>query len=84
VVADCGNDSDQLVAALTALGTQAVIPHRRKRRHLQAYEAACYTQQHPVERLFSRIKQFRQYDKLEAHFLALIHLAATIMWMRDC
>ncbi|NML65624.1 transposase, partial [Hymenobacter sp. RP-2-7] len=37
---------------------------------------------------FSRLKQFRRvatrYDKLDAHFLAFIHLAATVLWLRDC
>ena len=69
-------------------GTCAVIPPRRKRRHPRAYDAARYAQRHPVERLFSRLKQFRRvatrYDKLDVHFLAFIHLAATVLWLRDC
>ena len=88
LIADRGYDADPLVAALAARGTQAVIPPRRKRRHPRAYDAARYAQRHPVERLFSRLKQFRRvatrYDKLDAHFLAFVLLAATVLWLRDC
>jgi transposase len=88
LVADRGYDSDPLVAGLATRGTRAVIPPRRKRRTPQAYDAARYAQRHPVERLFSRFKQFRRvatrYDKLDAHFLAFIQLAATVLWLRDC
>lgn len=88
LIADRGYDSDPLVAALAARGIQAVIPPRRKRRHPRAYDAARYAQRHPIERLFSRLKQFRRvatrYDKLDAHFLAFVHLAASVLWLRDC
>ena len=88
LIADRGYDSNPLVAALAARGTCAVIPPRRKRRHPRAYDAARYAQRHPVERLFSRLKQFRRvatrYDKLDRHFLAFVHLAATVLWLRDC
>ena len=88
VVADRGYDSDPLVTALAARGTHAVIPPRRKRRPPRAYDAVRYAQRHPVERLFSRLKQFRRvatrYDKLDAHFLTFVHLAATVLWLRDC
>jgi len=88
LIADRGYDSDPLVATLAARGTCAVIPPRRKRRQPRAYDAARYAQRHPVERLFSRLKQFRRvatrYDKLDAHFLAFIQLAATVLWLRDC
>jgi len=88
LIADRGYDSDPLVAALAARGTQAVIPPRRKRRTPRAYDAARYAQRHPVERLFSRLKQFRRvatrYDKLDTHFLSFVQLAATVLWLRDC
>ncbi len=55
---------------------------------LESVNTVRYAQRQPVERLFSRLKQFRRlatrYDKLDAHFLDFIHLAATILWLRDC
>lgn len=88
VVAERGYDADPLVAVLAARGSCAVIPPRRKRRTPRAYDAVRYAQRHPVERLFSRLQQFRcvatRYDKLDAHFLAFAHLAATVLWLRDC
>ena len=88
LIADRGYDSDPLVAALAARGTCAVIPPRRKRRHPRACDMARYAQRHPIERLFSRLKQFRRvatrYDKLDAHFLSFVHLAATVLWLREC
>ena len=88
LIADRGYDSDPLVAGLAARGTRAVIPPRRKRQYPRAYDAARYAQRHPVERLFSRLKHFRRvatrYGKLDAHFLTFVHLAATVLWLRDC
>lgn len=88
LLADRAYDSDALVAEVTARGTQVVIPPRRKRRFPRAYDRTRYAQRHPIERLFSRLKQFRRlatrYDKLDRHFLAFVHLAATVLWLRDC
>jgi transposase len=87
LIADRAYDSDQLVADLTARGTQVVVPPRCKRRSPRPYDQTHYAQRHPIERLFSRLKQFRRlatrYDKLDTHFLAFVHLAATVLWLRD-
>lgn len=88
LIADRAYDSDALVAELTARGMQVVIPPRRKRRYPRLYDRVRYAQRHPVERLFSRLKQFRRlatrYEKLASHFLAFVHLAATVLWLRHC
>lgn len=85
LVADRGYDSDAFVAALAARGTCAVIPPRRKRRHPRPYDAARYAQRHPVERLFSRLKQFRRvatrYEKRAANYLAMLTIAAIVLWL---
>jgi hypothetical protein len=39
-----------------------------------------------IERCFAKLKHFRRfatrYDRLAAHFLGFIHLAAAMIWMR--
>ena len=82
LIADRGYDSAPLVAAR---GTCAVIPPRRKRPHRRACDASHSAQRHPIERLFSRRKQFRcvatRYDKLDVHLLSFVHLAAIVLWL---
>ena len=88
LIADRRYDSDPLVATLAARGTQAVMPTRRKHRTPRVFYAARYAQRHPVARLFSHLEQFRRvaprYDKLDAHSLTFIHLATTVLCLRDC
>ncbi|MGI4735250.1 MAG: IS5 family transposase [Janthinobacterium lividum] len=85
LIADRGYNADALEAALAVRSTQAVIPPRRKRRLTRAYDPVRYAQRQPVERLFNCLKQFRRiatrYDKLDAHFMAFIHLAAAVLWL---
>lgn len=73
------------MAALAARGTHAVIPPRRKLHHPRAYDAVRYAQRNPIERLFSCPKQFRRvamrYNKLNAHLLAFVYVAATVLCM---
>jgi transposase len=49
---------------------------RRKRWLSRAYDPVRYVQRQPVERPFSRLKQFRRlatcYDKLDTYFLVFI------------
>lgn len=66
----------------------AMIPLQHKQRQPSAYDPVRYAQRQAIERLFSRLKQFcrvaTRYDKLAMHFLAFVHLAATVLWLRDC
>lgn len=45
-----------------------------------------YAQQHLIECCFSRLKQFRRvetrYEKTARNYLAVVTLAATILWLR--
>ncbi|MEJ7661334.1 MAG: transposase [Hymenobacter sp.] len=77
-----------MVAALAARGTCAVIPPRRKRRHPHPYDPRALRPAPGRGAPFSRLKQFRRvatrYDKLDTQYLAFIHVAATVLWLRDC
>ena len=55
------------------------MPPKRNRRAPWRYDRLLYRGRNEVERLFRRLKRFRRiatrYDKLDAVFLAFIHLA---------
>ncbi|MGB3390071.1 MAG: transposase, partial [Pseudaminobacter sp.] len=45
-----------------------------------------YAQRHLVECCFSKLKQFRRvatrFEKTERHYLAVVTIAATVLWLR--
>jgi transposase len=85
VVADKGYDSDAFVTAITAQGSQAVIPPRSNRLTPRTFDRHIYKSRNLIERFFARIKQFRRiatrYDKLAKSFLSFVHLACAFVWV---
>lgn len=85
IVADKGYDSDAFVTAISAQGSQAVIPPRSNRLHPRTFDRHIYKSRNLVERFFCRIKQFRRiatrYDKLAKSFLSFVHLACAFVWL---
>ncbi len=85
IVADQEYDSDAFVAAITAQGSQAVIPPRSNRLRPRSLDRHLYKDRNLIERFFCRIKQFRRiatrYDKLATSFLAFIHIACAFVWL---
>lgn len=86
VVADRGFDSDHIRDRIDEAGATPCIPPRGNRTHPLPYSSNYYRKRHRVENFFQRIKRFRRigtrYEKLDLHFLAFIHLAAIIDWLR--
>ena len=86
VVADQAFDSDAIRADLEARGIEAVIPSLACRKEPIPYDKAKYRRRNQVERLFSKLKQFRRiatrYEKLDETFLAFIHLTAALIMTR--
>ena len=84
--ADKAYDSDAIRADLKARGIEPVIPPSANRKEMIPYDKGIYRQRNRVERLFSKLKQFRRvatrYDKLDLSFLAFIHLTATLVMIR--
>ena len=76
---DRAYEDDATRGLALALGWQPVVPPKRNRRRPWRYDRALYRRRNQVERLFRRLKRFRRiatrYDKLDAVFLAFIHLA---------
>ena len=61
-----------------------MIPPKANRR-ASPLDQDLYKARHLIENFFAKLKQFRaiatRYDKRAAHFLAAIHLAASIVWL---
>jgi putative transposase len=85
-IADKGYDADHLCAAIAGRGAQIVIPPKRNRRILRAYDVDLYKQRNLIERFFNKLKQFRRvatrYDKLLVNFMGFVKLAAIAIWLK--
>jgi len=86
VMADRAYDSQALRALIAGAGAEAVIPSTRSRTVPIPHDPLLYRLRNRIERCFNKLKHFRRfatrYDRLAAHYLAFIHLAATMIWMR--
>ena len=86
VMADAAYDSDRLRKAISDKGAIAVIPNNPSRARKYRIDKHLYAQRHLVECCFSKLKQFRRvatrYEKTARNYLAVITLAATILWLR--
>ena len=84
VIADKAYDANSLRQLLDAQGAKAVIPSTTSRRQPIPYNKTMYRQRNLIERMFSRLKDFRRvatrYDKLAQNFLAGALIAATVIW----
>jgi transposase len=86
VLADKAYDSNALRQIIADSGAEAVIPSNRSRKVLIPHDQAAYKDRNLIERCFNKLKHCRRfatrYDRRTVHFLAFIHLAAAMLWMR--
>jgi len=86
VLADAAYDSDRFRAAIADAGAVAVIPNNPSRASKHPVDRDLYKERHLVECCFSKLKQFRRvatrYEKTARNYLAVVTLAATILWLR--
>jgi transposase len=86
VMADTAYDADHLRRAITKKGALAVIPNNPSRSKKHPLDKHLYAQRHLVECCFSRLKQFRRvatrYEKTARNYLAIVTIAATILWLK--
>jgi len=86
VIADKAYDSNALRQLIGDLGSAAVIPSIRSRKILIPHDAVAYKLRNHIERFFNKLKHFRhiatRYDRRAIHFLAALHLASAMIWMR--
>lgn len=84
LIADKAYDTNRLRGLLAQQGIQAVIPSIARRKPLIPHDRQAYRQRNLIERMFSRLKDFRRiatrYDKLARNFLAGVLLAAAVTW----
>jgi transposase len=85
-VADKGYDSDEIRDALLDDGINPVIPSRSNAIDPLPLNKKAYRERNRVERLISKLKQFRRvatrYDKLAVTFMAFIHITSALIMSR--
>ena len=71
---------------IAAIGATAVIPPHPRRKQPFACDRDICRLSNRIERCFNRLKHFRRiatrYDRRAIHFLAFIHIASAMLWMR--
>lgn len=87
LIGDTGYDALKLRQDLAFRGIGSVIPTNPTRKHTWPIDLETYKERNLVERMFSRLKDFRRiatrYDKLARNFASAIALAAIILWWTD-
>jgi transposase len=86
VMADTAYDSDAIRSVVAEKGAVAVIPNNPSRAVKHPFDEHAYAERHLVECCFSKLKQFRRvatrYEKTARNYLAVVTLAAIILWLR--
>jgi transposase len=86
VIADKAYDSNTLRQLIADNGMLAVIPSTRSRKVAIPHDTTLYKERNRIERCFNKLKHFRRFatrfDRRAAHFLAFIHIASAMIWMR--
>jgi transposase len=86
IIADRAYDSSDFRQRIAEADMLAVIPSTRSRKVPIPHDPNLYKLRNRIERCFNKLKHFRRfatrYDRLAPNFLAFIHLASSIIWMR--
>ena len=86
VLADRAYDNNEMRQTIATSGAETVIPSTRSRTTPIPYNKTTYKQRNLIERCFNKLKHCRRfatrYDRRATYFLAFIHLAAAMIWMR--
>lgn len=86
VLADRAYDANSFRRLLDRIGAEAVIPSTRSRKVPIPHDPVAYKLRNRIERCFNKLKHFRRfatrYDRIACHYLAFVHLAAIMLWLR--
>jgi len=85
VIAERGYDANHLRDWLSETNVTACIPPRKNRKVQFEYDTDLYKTRNIVERMFNRLKGWRQLSlrtfRCPETFLAAAHIAATVIWL---
>lgn len=86
VLADAAYDANHFRDAIDKAGAVAVIPNNPSRARKHPIDRDLYKDRHLVECCIGKLKQFRRvatrYEKTARNYLAVVTLAATILWLK--
>ena len=86
MLADKGYDANSFIESLALRTIKPVIPPKSNRKIKRDCDFALYAERNLVERFFNTIKHFRgiatRYEKTARNFLAGIHLACALAWLK--
>lgn len=86
LLGDKGYDADRFIESLEVRAIKPVIPPKSNRKIRRDCDFALYAERNLIERFFNFIKQFRgiatRYEKTARNFLAGLHLACTLAWLK--
>ena len=85
-MADGSYDSLKFREKIRKMGAKACIKPRRNRKLKLDFDLEQYKERHLVEWFFQKLKRNRRigtrYEKLSCRFLAFIHLACILIWLK--
>jgi transposase len=86
VIADKAYDNNALRELIGNAGAEVIIPSLGSRKILIPHDVVAYRLRNRIERFFNKLKHFRhiatRYDRRATYFLAALHLASAMIWMR--
>lgn len=82
---DKGYSTNKVRGYLRRHGIGVVIPYQADQRASASFDRRAYRERNRIERLINRLKQFRRiatrYEKRAANYLAMLTVAAIILWL---
>jgi transposase len=86
IIADRGYAAQSIVDWIVAQGMATVIPPHQSASQPPPYDLWVYRERHLIETFFNKLKHFRRifarFDKLDSRFLAFLHFASALLWLR--
>ncbi len=85
LVGDKAYSAEKVRGYLRRRGIGILIPHRANQPVNRLFDRRLYRERNRIERLISRLKQFRRiatrYEKRAVNYLAMLTVAAVLLWL---